>query len=104
MITREQINNIIEKIAENYAPEKIIIFGSYAKGEQKADSDLDILVIKNTKERFFERVRAVRKAIQPQIIPMDILVYTPEEFEQKKEMINHIVYIINKEGKIFYER
>ncbi len=104
MITQEQINTIISKIAKSYKPEKIILFGSYAKGEEKEDSDLDILVVKNTKERFFDRTRAVRKVLQPQIVPMDILVYTPEEFEQKKNELNHIVYIINKEGRVFYEK
>ncbi len=104
VITQEQINGIISKIAESYKPEKIILFGSYAKGEETDDSDLDILVLKNTKDGFFNRIRAVRKILQPQRVPMDILVYTPEEFEQKKNETNHIVYIINKEGKVFYER
>ena len=104
MFTKSQINNILEKIINGYDPEKIYIFGSYATKTANDDSDLDILIIKDTASSFFNRIREVRKLIQPQSLPVDIIAYTPTEFNEKKEFVNHIAYIVNKEGKLVYER
>ncbi len=104
MFTKNQIDDILNKIIKNYDPEKIYIFGSYATKTANENSDLDILIIKNTESSFFNRIREVRKLIQPQSLPVDIITYTPIEFNEKKELVNHIAYIVSKEGKLVYER
>lgn len=104
MLTKAQLQNIIDTIITGYKPEQIFLFGSYASGNASADSDVDLLIVKNSKDSFFTRVRNVRKLFVRQPAPMDILVFTEKEMENEKENINSIINIVSKEGKLVYER
>ncbi len=84
MFSHDEINSLIKKIVQKYEPEKLIIFGSHANNTANKDSDLDILIIKNTNENFYKRSLTVRKLLRPNNIPTDIFVFTPEEFAEKK--------------------
>lgn len=59
------IQEIIDRIVAGYDPEKIIVFGSYARGAQRKGSDLDVLVVKDTTARWTDRVRAVSGLVTP---------------------------------------
>ena len=63
---------------KKYRPHKIILFGSAARGEADAQSDLDLIVIKDTRESFIERLETMAKLCPPGV-HADIFVYTPEE-------------------------
>lgn len=104
MISQKQIDEIVNKIVEGYQPEKIMLFGSYAHNKQNEDSDLDLFIIKDTEKPFFERLRNVRRLLAKTKLPYDILVYTNKEYNEKKQWINHIAYIVSKEGKVVYGR
>ena len=104
MLTQEQIRMIIDKIAIHYEPERIILFGSYANRNATKDSDLDICVIKKTDKSFLQRSLELRKLIRPIQVAMDLFVFTPNEFEEKKELVNHIAYFANKYGIVSYEK
>ncbi len=78
-VTAELLQNIVQRIAAGVQPQKIILFGSYGYGTPSPDSDLDILVIMDTKERPAERVLAISRLLRPRPFPMDILVRTPDE-------------------------
>lgn len=104
MIDKKQISEITRTIISGYDPEKIYLFGSYSAGNPKEDSDIDLLIIKDTEEPFFNRIRQVRYLFNKQPAPMDIFVYTPAEFELKKYYINHIAGIVFSEGELIYER
>lgn len=86
-------------------PQKIILFGSAAAGEMKEDSDLDLVIIKETKKDFYERIgealRLVRD-ITPKP-PIDFLVYTPSEFERMKKESYFVKEEIFNKGKVLYE-
>jgi len=56
MITQDQINDVVDIIVKNVNPEKVILFGSYAYGEPQEDSDIDILVIKDTNSAFITQI------------------------------------------------
>lgn len=99
-----KIENVIKTIAEGYSPDKIILFGSYARGEANDDSDLDLLIIKATDESKYKRSVRVRKLFNPQPCAMDILIYTPDEYESLMKFKSLIPYIATKEGKVVYER
>ncbi|HHT9125614.1 MAG TPA: nucleotidyltransferase domain-containing protein [Candidatus Brocadiia bacterium] len=87
---KEKINvdEIVKTIVNGYGPvEKIIIFGSQARADADEYSDLDLIIIKKTNKRFLERLLEV--PLFP--IPVDVFVYTPEEFEQMKENENPFI-------------
>lgn len=104
MTIKEQISYTIQTIISGYAPEKIIVFGSHATNSANDDSDLDLLIIKNTNEPFYHRLRQVRRLFSKQLLPLDLFVYSPEEYEENKNKINHIANIAMKQGIVAYEK
>jgi predicted nucleotidyltransferase len=104
MINSNKINDIVNKIAIGVSPEKIILFGSYAAGNANNDSDLDLLIIKDTDLPRHKRSFDIQKLLIGSMIPMDILVYTTKEFELEKNEINSFLYSAIKTSKILYER
>ena len=101
---KENISEIVNKIASGYNPEKIILFGSYATGNPNEDSDLDLFVIKDTDLPRPQRTVLVRKMIYGSMIPIDLIVYTPKEIEESKENKFGFVYEVLNNGKTLYER
>jgi predicted nucleotidyltransferase len=100
-VTKE-IENITRQIIEKYDPEKIILFGSAARGEFRRDSDADFLIIK--KETPFygaDRIRELSRLIERNI-PVDLLVYRPEEFEKRLKMDDPFLKAVVNEGKVLY--
>ncbi len=108
MITKSQIDEVVQAIVENYQPEKVILFGSYASGTAREDSDLDLAVIKKTSKPYFKRggeVRmAIRKAGQIHFFSKDILVFTPDEMANQKDDRYSIIHEILTTGKTLYDR
>jgi predicted nucleotidyltransferase len=95
----------IQRIVSELKPEKIILFGSYAYGNPTPDSDVDLLVIMNTRERDVDRYVAVSNLLYPRQFPVDILVKTPKEIEvEKKKRGNYFLREILTKGKVLYER
>lgn len=103
-VTESQIKEIIQKIVAGYQPEKIWLFGSYSRESQTESSDIDLLIIKKTSVKAVKRPAEVHRIFKPYIFDLDILVYTPEEFDIQKESINSIAYFVNKEGKLVYDQ
>ena len=101
--TPEQIQAIVSKIVETAKPQKVILFGSYAYGTPNKDSDLDILVIKETDLSNREVSAEIYGSLYGFMVPMDILVYKPKEVEHwAPEPLAFITNIISK-GKVLYE-
>ena len=95
---------IVDKIAKGYAPQKIYLFGSYAWGEPNEDSDLDLLVIKETHARRIDReVEVVQLFDGPsRRLPVDVFVLTPEELERRRRRGDPFVEMILTEGRLLY--
>ncbi|MDI6731763.1 MAG: nucleotidyltransferase domain-containing protein [Candidatus Margulisbacteria bacterium] len=108
MIQEAIINNAVEYIKEKVAPEKIYLFGSYAKGTAGPDSDLDFLIIKKTDIPQNQRVQPLYSLDKTKkvgaVIGMDFIVYTPNEFEDKINERNSIAAEVLKTGKLLYDR
>lgn len=95
---------LIEKI-KPLNPEKIILFGSFAKGEEKPESDIDILIIKQTKKKPADRIGEVLPLIWGHIPHIEPQVFTPEEFSQAiAENRFFITQEVLKYGKTIYEK
>jgi predicted nucleotidyltransferase len=99
------IAQLVETIGREYKPRKIILFGSYASGRPSEDSDIDLLIVKDTDARIIDRFVEVKRLIyDPQLrIPVSPLVYTPQEIEERLDMGDDFVKEIMSEGKVLYE-
>ena len=75
MEKKERIKQIVSSLRE-YDPERVILFGSHARRDADEYSDLDLVVIKETEERFLDRLKRVYEVMQPDFA-LDLLVYTP---------------------------
>jgi len=104
LIPSETIEGVAKAIADNFHPDKIILFGSYASGIPTPDSDLDFLVVMESDQPRYRRSPPLRLLFRPTPCSMDILVYTPEEVNKWKDANSHIVTIAHKTGRVMYER
>jgi predicted nucleotidyltransferase len=101
---RKQIMIMADRIIKQFDPEKIILFGSHARGDAGIDSDVDLLVIMRIEGSKRERQLEIRSALHDVRIPKDIIVSTPEEFEWRKNIVGTVEYPAVREGKILYEQ
>jgi len=98
----KEIGSITAQIIEKYKPEKIILFGSAVNGRLGLDSDVDLLVIKKDTPLYgADRIRELSRIIDRNI-PVDFLVYRPEEFQKRLEMGDPFLKAVLKEGKVLY--
>ncbi len=104
MANRKIFKKITDKIIKEYKPEKIILFGSYAWGKPKKDSDLDLFIVKKTKTPRGERHIQVDRLLFDRDIPIDILVYTPREVRQRLLLGDFFIQDIVNQGEILYEK
>lgn len=81
-----RLRTIGKKLKKEYRAERVILFGSYARGDATEDSDVDLLVVAPTKERFFERMATVRRLIRNlrDGLPVAPIVLTAGELEERK--------------------
>lgn len=100
---KEELARILEIIKREYAPEKIVLFGSLAEERVHEWSDIDLLIIKRTDKRPIERTMELVGLIRPKI-GIDLFIYTPEEYDVLlNERYSFIVNIV-KTGKTVYEK
>jgi predicted nucleotidyltransferase len=102
-IQEELLTEIVGRIRSVTSPEKIVLFGSRARGDARPDSDLDLLVIADSKEPRSARARPIYGALSDILIPMDILVYSPQEVEEWRNVPQAFVTTALREGTIIYE-
>ena len=100
------LSEIVEKIKTEYKPLKIILFGSYAYGSPRGDSDLDLFILKETNKNRIERFVAVKKLIyNPNFkIPISPFVYTPDELEKRFRIEDDFIKEITQKGIVLYEK
>lgn len=97
------VDAVLSDIGRKYNPEKIYVFGSYARGDVYEGSDLDLVIIKDTNKRFQDRISDVLE-LNDYEIAVEPLVYTPKEFEEMRERGNALIHTVLKEGKLVYEK
>jgi len=99
-----EAKKLAKKIAEEYKPEKIILFGSAATGEVTEDSDVDLFVVKDTKERRIDRDIKVRRIVHDVVEePLDVVVYTPYEVGWRSKGGDPFVLDVLEEGRVLSE-
>lgn len=101
--TEAVIRQAAQKIADEFQPEKIILFGSWAWGEPGPDSDVDLFVLKETDDRR-KAAQQMHGALWGYTVPFDILVYTPAGAQRRLQMGDFFVRDILRKGKVLHER
>jgi predicted nucleotidyltransferase len=100
----ELLQTIVSRIAEAIRPQRIILFGSWARDEYGPHSDVDLLVIQESDLPRPQRYAQVRRLFWGMKLPMDILVYTPEEFARYQSVPGSFTHTVAREGRVLYDR
>ncbi|MBF0097774.1 MAG: nucleotidyltransferase domain-containing protein [Magnetococcales bacterium] len=106
-ISEDDLTAMVQNIVAAVQPEQVVLFGSLARGEATAESDIDLLIVEQ--EGFTERSRwremqVIRQAIADFRIAKDILLYSREEVARWRNSVNHVVAHAMQEGRSLYER
>lgn len=102
MVAMDQIEEFGRRIGEEFGAEKVILFGSYARGNANPDSDVDILVIGPFTGRAVDKSVEIRMKLRPRF-PLDLLVRTPEKVRERLEMGDSFMREILDQGRVLYE-
>jgi predicted nucleotidyltransferase len=104
MIARREIARFVKRIAEEFSPDKVILFGSFADGKPSKDSDVDLLVImRHSKKKNVEQAIEISLRVVTSM-PVDLLVRRPDEVKRRVAMGDMFLKTVVKRGKILYEK
>jgi uncharacterized protein len=101
-VKRKVLADIIRRVVEAAEPEKIILFGSAARGEMGPNSDVDLLVIKGGKFNHWRLTTAIRRHLRGKGAAVDVVVVTPEDVERYGDSPYLVLYPALREGKVVY--
>lgn len=104
MVNQDKIKNVARSLALAANAERVILFGSYARGDATEQSDVDLMIVAKSDLPRFKRSRELYKLLRPHPFAMDIVVYTPREIEKGKKTNVSFVSTVLKEGKELYVR
>jgi uncharacterized protein len=102
------VGDVVAAIVDDADCERVILFGSAAKGGVGPDSDLDLVVVEKETafrggSRGVER-SLIRRALQRFLVPIDLFLFTPEEMAKWKGAVNHVIAHSQREGLVVYDR
>ena len=103
-ITPEIIQSMVREIVSHFRPLKVVLFGSWARGNAGAESDVDLLIVQTSEEPRYKRPGPIRKLLRKYLFAKDILVYTPEEINQWANVPQAFITTVMSTGKVLYEK
>lgn len=101
-IPDEIIQELISRIAARFHPQRIILFGSYARGEPQPESDVDLLVVMDSDLRETEQALQIRQHVNPRF-GVDILVVSPSRLEERLKLGDWFLREVIETGRVVYE-
>lgn len=101
---RKEIREMVDRIVREFDPERIILFGSHARGEGGPDSDVDLLVVMPVQGSKRDKAVEIGVALHDVRVPKDIIVTTPEEFEWRKDIPGTIERPAAMQGEVLYAK
>ena len=104
VMVQEEIAEMARRIVERFHPDKIILFGSHARGTAGPDSDVDLLVVMPVSGSKRSMRVAIRVALADIGLAKDVIVATPEEVALYRDQVGTIIYPALREGRVLYER
>jgi len=102
--TKRYIRQMVKCIVRQFQPDKIILFGSHARGEAGLDSDVDLLVVMPVSGSKREKAIEIAVALHDIPVAKDVIVVTPDDFKWRKEIVGTIERPAAREGKLLYAR
>jgi predicted nucleotidyltransferase len=103
LFPEESVSRLRQLLVEAANPARIILFGSYARGEASADSDIDIMVVEtDVRDRFKEMVR-LNRVVDSLGVPVDLLVVSKEKFDYWRDTPGNVYFEAATEGRTLYE-
>ena len=101
-IPQKAIHQVVEQIVEKFKPQKIILFGSYARGNPRPESDVDMLVVMNTSQKEVQQAIQICQQIEYRF-GLDLIVHTPKYLAKRLHMGDSFLREVLEEGKVLYE-
>ena len=101
-IPQKAIDQVVQQIVEKFKPQKIILFGSYARGNPRPESDVDLLVVMKTSDKDGKQSLEMRRHLGV-MFGLDLVVYTEKRLKERVDMGDWFLRDILKEGKVLYE-
>ena len=98
-----KINEAVRRIVKRFRPEKIILFGSRARGDAQPDSDADLLVVMKVRGSRRRKASEIDLALAGIGMPKDVILVTPDEFLRCRDIVGTVVYPAVREGKVLYD-
>lgn len=98
------LDDLTRRIVREFHPDRIVLFGSRARGTATAESDLDILVIMPVEGSVRDTACAIGAALSDRMFSLDLIVMTPEQYSRQKELQGTIANEAAHDGRILYER
>lgn len=101
----KDISGIVERLKNKYHPQRIVLFGSAARGELNQGSDIDFLVVKKSRKPSHKRIADIFRLLRrmDRDYPLDFIVFTPSELKERVNLGDFFVKDILAEGKLLYE-
>ena len=94
---------ITQTVVERFAPERVVLFGSRARGDHRADSDYDLLVVMDVGDGPEPRTAPVRRLLRGLGVPFDVVVYTPQEWEAYREHPLSFAHQIARASRVLHD-
>jgi predicted nucleotidyltransferase len=104
VLDRSDFDTLVSRIVTAVHPERVVLFGSHARGDAAPQSDVDILVVADSNRPRYERAVSIYRAVADLPIELDVLVYTPAEVHEWSGVDQAFVTTALREGRILYER
>jgi len=98
------LRQMIDRIAGQFHPRRVILFGSHATGQATDQSDVDLLIVSDDGTEAHDQALAIRRSLGDFPVACDIIVSPSSEFERYRNVVNHVAYLADRYGKVVYER
>src|SRR6185503_11183659 len=98
------LSEVVRRLVDAVDPDCIVLFGSRARGDARPDSDIDLLIIKDTDQPSYRRAIPAYQALSGLGVPKDIIWRTPAEVEDWSRVPNYVTTRALQEGKVLYEK
>lgn len=102
MIDEKTLHEVVERIVAEAKPSRVILFGSYGRGDADQDSDIDLMVIERRVDNRGEEMIRLQEAVDNVGVGVDVLVYSEGEVEERRDWCTSPVYWALREGRTLY--